>query len=239
MCVLSGKNIYNKWKQRTQKVNSWDKGPFFAYFFSFQVFQFPMKSLIQQTRNIDSFSGNYWLCIKEKKVWHNSFSWAWETLSYSQTWVQPWTFLKLVSCCKTSMFALGRLPSWKSQQPLQISTALCMSACKNASYWRFKLYSLKTEFCYQKDSQLTRRYSVFSLTEDQTYPHVEFPALVPWFDLEDVIGSRIASCCLHLKNVRRHRTPGHHIHHSVQDGERLISATGVFSWTHAAANCQR
>lgn len=136
---------------------------------------------------------------------------------------------------KTSVFVLGRLPSWKSQQPLQISTPLCTSACENASYWRFKWYLLKTEFCYREDIQLTRRCSMFSLNERQTYPHVEFPALVPWFDLEDVIGSRVASCCLHLKNVRRHRPAGHHIHHSVQDGEWLISATGVFSGTHAAA----
>lgn len=71
-------------------------------------------------------------------------------------------------------------------------------------------------------------------TDGSCLPHVEFPALVPWFDLEDVIGSRVASCCLHLKDVRRHWTPRQNIHDSVQDGEWLISATGVFSWTHTA-----
>lgn len=140
---------------------------------------------------------------------------------------------------KASVFVLGRLPSWKSQQALQISALLCMPACKNASSWRFKWYSLKSEFCSQKDIQLRRGYSMFSVSEQQTYPHVEFPALVPWFDLEDVIGSRVASCCLHLEDVRRHRPPGHHVHHSVQDGEGLVSATGVLSGAHAAANCQR
>lgn len=121
--------------------------------------------------------------------------------------------------------------------PADQHTAL--HVCRNASCWKFKWYALKTGFCYQKDIQLTRRYSLFSFNELQTYPHVEFPAFVPWFDLEDVIGSRVASCCLHLKDVRRHGPPGHHVHHSVQDGEWLISAAGVFSWTHAAANCQR
>lgn len=146
--------------------------------------------------------------------------------------------LNLMSC-NTGVFAVGRLPSWKIQQPLQTSTPPLMPACKNTSCWRFKWYSLKTEFGCQQDMQIMRRYWVFSLSEHQTYPHVKFPALVPWFDLEDVVGSRVASCCLHLKNVGRHRPPGHHIHHSVQDGEWLISAAGVFSWTHAAADCQR
>lgn len=71
-------------------------------------------------------------------------------------------------------------------------------------------------------------------TDRSRLPHVEFPALVPWFDLEDVIGSRVASCCLHLKDVGRHWPPRHNIHDSVQDGEWLISAARVFSWTHAA-----
>lgn len=38
-----------------------------------------------------------------------------------------------------------------------------------------------------------------------SYPHVELSTLVARFDLENIIGARVAGCCLHLEDISRNR----------------------------------
>lgn len=68
-----------------------------------------------------------------------------------------------------------------------------------------------------------------------SYPHVKFSALIPRFDLEDVIGPRVAGRGLHLEDVSRNGASRHHVHVPVQDGKGLVSAARVLSRTHTAA----
>lgn len=65
-------------------------------------------------------------------------------------------------------------------------------------------------------------------------PHIELSTLVARFDLENVIGTRVSGCCLHLEDVSRNGASWHHIHVPIQDGEWLVSAAGVLSRTHTA-----
>lgn len=71
-------------------------------------------------------------------------------------------------------------------------------------------------------------------TDGARLPHIEFSALIPRLDLENVIGPRVAGRRLHLEDVSRNRAARHHIHIPVQDGEGLVSAARVFSGTHTA-----
>lgn len=69
-------------------------------------------------------------------------------------------------------------------------------------------------------------------TDGACLPHVEFSAFIPRLDLENVVGTRVASCCLHLEDVSWDTACRYHVHMPVQDGKRLVSASRIFSWAH-------
>lgn len=66
-----------------------------------------------------------------------------------------------------------------------------------------------------------------------THSHVKLPSFVARLYLEDIKGTRVTCGGLHLKNVCGNTAARGQVHVSVQDGEGLVSAGGVLSWTHA------
>lgn len=76
---------------------------------------------------------------------------------------------------------------------------------------------------------------IVTLARHPSYPHIEFSALVPRLDLENVVSAGVAGRGLHLEDVSRNGAYGHHVHVPVQDGEGLVSAASVLGGTHTAA----
>lgn len=71
-------------------------------------------------------------------------------------------------------------------------------------------------------------------TDGARLPHIEFSALIPRLDLENVISPRVAGRRLHLEDVSRNGASRYHIHIPVQDGKGLVSAARILSGTHTA-----
>lgn len=122
-CTFSvGKN-HNKWKQRMQKVNCWHKGVgFLLTLLVFTFFNFQWKSLIKQTRNIESF-GDSFDCPSNKKQFGTIVSLE---LGKPELFLDMGTalaFLNLLSH-RRGMFALGRLLSRDPAGPADQHTAV-------------------------------------------------------------------------------------------------------------------
>lgn len=137
--------------------------------------------------------------------------------------------------CRTSILSNSSL-LWCIERYITVHSFGCCEPHQPLRNILLCRYTIYIENAVQLSKKNAANYQV---TSSHTHPHVEFSALIAWFDLEDVIGTRIATCCLHLKDVRRHRPSRHHVHVSIEDGEWLISATRVFSRTHAATEVDK